>query len=136
MKRLLSVFLALIAAGAFASSLFQTAALQDTTIGLGQSFTATTTTDGSDVHYALVNVLTTETTNTFNTEIGLAGMCYIENKSSDTNSVVEVGFASSTYNMRFQNNQAALFPLATNQTALYMKASGTNSLVVLYVHEL
>lgn len=88
------------------------------------------------MHYALVNVLTTETTNTFNTEIGLAGMCYIENKSSDTNSVVEVGFAAGTYNMRFQNNQAALFPLATNQTALYMKASGTNSLMVIYVHEL
>jgi hypothetical protein len=143
MKRIIAVVLSIIATGALAASLFQTVTLQDTTIGLGQSYTATVSTTGGDVHYSLISVTTAgAVTNTINTEISDAGMCYIENKNTNTEMVVNVGFSSETYTMRFRNNQAALIPLLTNQAALYFFAenTGTNAdqacQVVVYAHEL
>jgi hypothetical protein len=78
------------------------------------------TTSGEGVDSRRINITTGEVTHTIDSGIGNAGYCYVKNR--DASNFVELGFATTVYNIKLLAGQSALFPLTPAQSALYLKA--------------
>jgi hypothetical protein len=91
-------------------------------------------TTSGDAKYELKGyVNTTEEEWTITTEITDAGYCVVTN--FDATNYVQVGFATTVYNIRLKPGQSAVFPLEPATASLVLKANVAPCVVRLTVYE-
>ena len=115
------------------SSLRITATLLDVddTFNVSDVINVTTTNDALD--FRRVEIGTGEETHTIDADIGDCGYCFLKNR--DATNFVQVGFATTVYNIRLLAGQVAVFPLEPSTSALYLKADTAACEVDIYIRE-
>ncbi len=101
-----------------------------TTYGLSNvSITAT----GEHEDRRVVTVGTSEEVHTISTDIGDAGICYLQNK--DATNFVDVGFSTGVYGIRLKPGIPQQFELVPSVAALFLKADSASCNVLLHIRE-
>jgi hypothetical protein len=104
-----------------------------TTGGQAGSDSIAVTTTGNATWGQKGSVGTTEEEWTIGTEVGDAGYCVIRNY--DATNYVQVGFATTVYNLRLKAGQSAVFPLEPATASLFLKANTAACVVQVEVVE-
>ncbi len=117
------------------SAVLITAAITNSTVDFKRrTDNLAVTTASGNIDYRIVSVASgSETTFTFDTNIGNAGYAYVKNL--DGTNYVDLGFATTVYPLRLKAGQVALFPITPAQSALYMLANTAACRVEIMVHE-
>ena len=94
--------------------------LDNTTLQLSHTGNASVTTTGDSMQAAAIEIGTSEETITVSSDIGNAGLFWIENL--DATNFIELGFATAVYPLILDPGEAYLMRLAPATATLYLKA--------------
>lgn len=101
--------------------------INNSTLGINKTSTASVTTTGDNVDLKVASVTTSEYTWTIDTDIGDVGYVWVRN--IDSTNYVQVGFATTDYKIRLLAGQTAVIPVEPATSALYLKANTATCLV-------